>query len=345
MKILTIAGTRPEYLRLVETMKKLDKFFDHKFIWTAQNFESCLSTQFFKEFDYSPHTSLLNNDKLRGVGFIGWAMGKLEELYNLEKPNVILVLGDTNSVLAAVYVAKRLNIPIMHMEAGNRCFDSKRVPEEINRYVIDSIADWHLCYTQRSKEHLLLEGKHPSKIVVVGNPITEVLKKMGNEKLTTKDYYLATIHRKENLSRIIDILMELDLLGKKVIIPLHPTFKSKLDLDGMYIERNYKNIEFIEPTNFSEFLKLEKEAICVITDSGTVPEECYILGVPCVLIRYSTERPELLENNAMVLCPNLQNIRVSIREAIGLNSKAEIIDDYSKYAANNVVKLVSRCAI
>ena len=270
----------------------------------------------------------------------------LEETYLIEKPDAVLVLGDTNASLSAVYVAKRLNIPTFHLEAGNRCYDTKRVPEEINRYMVDSISDWHLCYTQRAREQLLLEGKHPSKVIVVGNPIVEAIKdtKIPKSKYKYK-YYLATIHRKENINnelRLFKILNVLngDEIKHKVIMSFHPSLKAKMK-DYDLNPNDYKNIKFIEPPNFRDFLSLEKYAKAITSDSGTIPEEATILNVPCVLLRFSTERPELLESNSMVVCSNPRELgkamEIATKEKQSLNIK-----EYHSEVSGNIVKILMR---
>ena len=280
-------------------------------------------------------------------------------IVHLKNKNIdmVLVLGDTNGALSTTNVAKRLKIPIFHMEAGNRCYDELNVPEEINRKQIDSISDWHLCYTQRSREQLLFEGYAPNKIIVVGNPIYEVLKKYNmydKYEKTTKKHILVTLHRKENIEdkgRLRIIFESLNELKQKVLVSLHPSLISKLKEFDLYNYVNsLENISFFTPTNFQDFIKLEKDSICVITDSGTIPEECSILNIPCILLRYSTERPELLENNSMILCSNPRDLDCALNIAIHENTKNPIHEntknpihpDYDKAFSNNVIKLLMR---
>jgi len=346
IKILTISGERPSYIRLIPTIRKLDKYFNHKLIWAGQNFEDSLSTQFFKEFNRFPDINFSNPNKKVGIEYFSYILPLLERICKKEKPDCVLVLGDTNASLSAIYVAKRLNIPIYHLESGNRCYDTKRVPEEINRHMIDSISDWHLCYTQRAREQLLLEGKHPSRVMVVGNPIVEAIKDTKSPKNKYKyKYYLATIHRKENINNELRLFKILTVLNgeemkHKVIMSFHPSLKAKMkeyELDF----KKYKNIKFIEPPNFRDFLSLEKYAQAIISDSGTIPEEATILNVPCVLLRFSTERPELLESNSMVVCscPNelSKAIEIATKEKQSLNIK-----EYHTQVSSNVVKILMR---
>ena len=345
-KIAIVTSTRPEIIRLSEVIKKCSNYFDLLHIYTNQNYEDSLSKQFFKEFDINPDIVLSNELKLNGIEFIGWCMKELVAYLKNKNIDMVLVLGDTNGALAVVNVAKRLKIPIFHMEAGNRCYDDLNVPEEINRKQIDRISDWHLCYTQRSREQLLLEGYSPNKIIVIGNPIYEVLKKYDKGNETAKKHILVTLHRKENIEsgdRFIEIFESLDKLKQKVIVSAHPSLISKLKEGGLdsYVN-NLENISFFTPTNFQDFIKLEKNAICVITDSGTVPEECSILNIPCILVRHSTERPELLENNSMVVCSNTQDLNCALNIAINENTENPVHPDYDKPVSNNVIKLLMR---
>ncbi len=198
-KIAIVTSTRPELIRLSEIIKKCSNYFNLLHIYTNQNYDYSLSEQFFKEFNIKPDITLSNELKLNGVEFIGWCMKELSTLLKNKNIDAVLVLGDTNGALSVVNVAKRLKIPIFHMEAGNRCYDELNVPEETNRKQIDRISDWHLCYTQRSREQLLLEGYAPNKIIVIGNPIYEVLKKYDKGGEMAGGYILVTLHRKENI--------------------------------------------------------------------------------------------------------------------------------------------------
>lgn len=305
MKIMTILGTRPEIIRLSLIIKKLDDICTHILVHTGQNSSPSLSNIFFEELQIrKPDYNL----QVTGNTF-GTQMGRLLELTEAiilkEKPDKVLILGDTNSGLAAI-TAERLGVPVFHMEAGNRCFDLK-VPEEINRKIIDSISTFALPYTSGSRENLLKDGISKEKIFVSGNPIFEVINhyKKSIDKsniletleLNDKKYILATIHRAENVDvkeRLELILSSIDSIQRefncKVIFSLHPRTKNKLSNLGWL--NNNSNILFSEPFGFFDFVKLEKHAYFVLTDSGTVQEECCIFNVPTVTIRDTTERPE-----------------------------------------------------
>ena len=345
MKIGIVVSTRPEIIRLSKIIKKCEKYFDTKVIYTNQNYDHSLSTQFFEEFDIETRASFGNINKVSGCKFIGAVMPWLVNEFEAMKYDAILVLGDTNGAFAAVSVAKRLGIPIFHLEAGNRCYDTERVPEEVNRYQIDAISDWHLCYTQRAREQLLLEGKHPSKVIVVGNPIAEIINNLNYiMEINDEEYILATIHRKENISdnvRLYSILRELNNLKIKVKLSYHPSIKNKIENNFTHQLTEFKNIEFMKPSNFKEFINLEFNSTCIVTDSGTIPEEANIIGKPCVLLRYSTERPELLESNSMVMCSNPDNLDKAVEIAINENDDM-YIDDYHDNVSSNVIKLLMR---
>ncbi|NDK09864.1 UDP-N-acetylglucosamine 2-epimerase (non-hydrolyzing) [Candidatus Gracilibacteria bacterium] len=328
-KILTIVGTRPELIRMSEIIKLLDKHTQHIFVHTGQNFTKELHDNFFTDLNIRLPDYQFNQIGKNGLAFIGQMYLDVEKVIIKEKPDAILILGDTHSALSA-YVGKMYGVPIFHMEAGNRCFD-ETVPEENNRKIIDSLSTYLLPYTQRSRENLLLEGYHPSKIIVTGNPISEVISKYTIiENISKEKYVLVTLHRHENLidkNKLEEIFSALRKISEKqkVVLSLHPKLKNmleKYDIKlGDYIEGHL-------PFTFSEFISLEKFATCVLSDSGTVPEECSIFKTPCILLRTSTERPELLENNSMVLSGTryeeiVQAFEVAINTSIG-----EIPSDY-----------------
>ena len=313
MKVLTILGTRPEIIRLSKIIPKLDKYCDHIIVHTGQNYDYELDKIFFHTLKVRKPDYYLN---ARGTFAkqIAIIFEKLEEILIKEKPDRFLVLGDTNSSLGGV-VAKRLMIPVFHMEAGNRCFD-ENVPEEVNRRIIDHSSSILLPYTNRSCENLLSEGISKSRIYITGNPIYEVIKsnlkkiklsKILNElKLKNSSYFLLTLHRQENVDNPKQLLKFINLLkiiikkynNKKIIWPIHPRTKNLLV--GLKINLD-ERIILTKPLNFFDFIKLEENSFCVLTDSGTVQEECSILKVPCIILRNSTERQETLESGAVLI--------------------------------------------
>ncbi|MFC1908810.1 non-hydrolyzing UDP-N-acetylglucosamine 2-epimerase [Chloroflexota bacterium] len=335
MKIMTVLGTRPEIIRLSLIIKKLDQYCDHILVHTGQNFEDSLSTIFFTDL------KLREPDYYLGVASDSFAeqIGKIiieaEKVIIKENPDRILILGDTNSGLVSI-LAKRMGIPVFHLEAGNRCFDD-RVPEEVNRKIIDHASTIFLPYTYRSKENLLNEGIANEKIYVIGNPIYEVIEHHGGEiensrvldklNLQPQQYFLVTMHRAENVDnkdRLKNLLLSLDEINKKhaspIVCSLHPRTKSKIQQFDLKI--NNDNIRFLEPFGFFDFTALEKEARCVISDSGTVQEECCIFRVPNITIRDVTERPETLESGSNMLTGVSPDLILKSLELV-LNEKCE----------------------
>ncbi|MCA0148544.1 MULTISPECIES: UDP-N-acetylglucosamine 2-epimerase (non-hydrolyzing) [Rossellomorea] len=309
MKIVTVLGTRPEIIRLSLIMKKLDLLADeHIIVHSGQNFTHSLNGVFFKELGLREPDYVLA-DKQQSLGEqLSSLFSELEKILLKEKPDKVLVLGDTNSGLSAI-LAERMMIPVVHMEAGNRCFDLN-VPEEKNRKIIDAVSSYNLVYTPYSKTNLLNEGMTSSKIIITGNPIFEVLTHYREQiedslilqdlNLGNQDYFLATIHRAENVDNpvhftsIINALNKLaDTYGKRIILSTHPRTRSKLQSAPQL--SLHPLIELHEPFGFFDFIKLEKNAYCTLTDSGTVQEECCIFHIPTVTIRKTTERPETVD--------------------------------------------------
>ncbi|MBN2400403.1 MAG: UDP-N-acetylglucosamine 2-epimerase (non-hydrolyzing) [Candidatus Aminicenantes bacterium] len=314
MKILTVLGTRPEIIRLSRVIEKLDKLCDHVLVHTGQNFDRNLSDIFFEELKVRKPDHYLG---VKGDSFgqqVGRMLEKVDQVLEKEKPDRLLILGDTNSGLSAI-LAKRRGIPVFHMEAGNRCYDD-RVPEEVNRRVIDHSSDVLMPYTERSRQNLLKEGIDGQRIFVTGNPILEVInhyepeiaksqihKKLGLKK---KKYFLVTLHRAENVDlkpRLKKFMEALDCVQKEYKLPLllslHPHTRQKIE--QFAFKTSNPGIRFIDPPGFFSFISLERNAFCVLSDSGTIQEECCIFKVPNVTLRDVTERPETIECGSNVL--------------------------------------------
>lgn len=304
---MTVFGTRPEIIRLSCTIKKLDKFSQHVLVHTGQNYDEKLSDIFFRELDLRPPDEYLGVAAESFWDQAGQILSRTGDAIERHRPDRILILGDTNSGLVS-FVAARRRIPVFHMEAGNRCFDN-RVPEETNRRVIDHTSDVLMPYTHRSKENLLREGIERQRIFVIGNPIYEVLwafrdqidgaKVLENLGIEPKRYFLVTMHRAENVDdpqRLRNIAKALDRLAldyeQPIIVSVHPRTASKLSQLGHSFD---PKVRLEAPFGFFDFVALEKNACCVITDSGTVQEECCIFKVPNVTIRETTERAETIE--------------------------------------------------
>lgn len=353
MKIMTIFGTRPEIIRLSLILKILDKFCQNTTVHTGQNYEESLSDIFIKDLEVRT-PDIHFGIKAKSFGDqVGQILTKTDEILKKEKPEKILILGDTNSALSAI-VAARMGIPVFHMEAGNRCYDD-RVPEEVNRRLIDHSSEILMPYTQRGKENLVNEGIQRERILVTGNPIIEVLeyfkpqieKSEALEKFQTKsnEYFLATIHRAENVDkedRLAGIFQGLKEVSEKfdkpILISVHPRTAEKLSQFGLTPES--ENIKLLEPLGFFDFIKLEKNARVVLTDSGTVQEECSIFNVPNVTLRDVTERPETVESGSNIISGGKPD---SIVRAVEL--AVSIKADWSppqEYLVKNVSKTVAK---
>ena len=314
MKVLTVLGTRPEIIRLSRVIQKLDQLCEHKLVHTGQNFDKNLSDIFFEQLKVRPPDYYLG---VQGDTFgqqIGQMLAAVDRVLTSERPDALLILGDTNSGLCS-FIAKRMGIPIFHMEAGNRCYDD-RVPEEVNRRVIDHSCTILMPYTQRSKENLVREGIANNRIYVTGNPIKEVIDAYTAEiaqsdvhtrlGLKPGEFFLVTMHRAENVDqveRLRDLVNALERVVQKYGLPLicslHPRTRQKMQQYG--IQAQDERIRFMPPLGFFDFIALEKSAFCVISDSGTVQEECCIFRVPNVTIRDVTERPETVECGSNIL--------------------------------------------
>jgi len=314
MKIMTVLGTRPEIIRLSRVIEKLDKLCTHVLVHTGQNFDVHLSDIFFNELKVRKPDYYL---AIKGETFgqqAGRMLEKVDGVLVKEKPDRLLILGDTNSGLSAI-LAKRRGIPVFHMEAGNRCYDD-RVPEEVNRRIIDHSSDILMPYTERSRQNLLKEGIEGQRIFVTGNPILEVISHYETEiskskiyrefGLEKKKYFLVTMHRAENVDskpRLKSLLSALDQVQKNyrfpLILSLHPHTRQKIA--QFVIKLSKSDIRFIDPPGFFSFIALEREAFCVLSDSGTVQEECCLFKVPNVTIRNTTERPETIECGSNIL--------------------------------------------
>ncbi|AKP80282.1 MULTISPECIES: non-hydrolyzing UDP-N-acetylglucosamine 2-epimerase [Priestia] len=315
MKVMTILGTRPEIIRLSLIIKKLDEYASqHVLVHTGQNFTPSLSEVFFQELNIRKPDYILANQQLSLGEQLSKMYKELEQLFLKEKPDKVLILGDTNSGLSAI-LAERMGISVIHMEAGNRCFDLE-VPEEKNRRIIDAISSFNLPYTPQSKENLIKEGIPSNRIITSGNPINEVLKhyepaiKKSSilEKLSLKenDYFLVTAHRAENVDhedRLLEIMKGINMVAefyqKRIICSIHPRTKSRIE--NISLLEVHPLVEFHEPFGFFDFVNLEKNAFCVLTDSGTVQEECCLFYVPTVTIRKTTERPETIQCGSNML--------------------------------------------
>jgi len=363
MKVMTILGTRPEIIRLSLVIGKLDRLCEHVLVHTGQNFDASLSDLLFQELGVRQPDHILG---VRGDTFgeqIGRMIAASEQVLLAEKPDRLLILGDTNSALSTI-VAKRMGIPVYHMEAGNRCYDD-RVPEEVNRRIIDHCSDVLMPYTERSRANLLREGIRGEHIYVTGNPIYEViehydasiqkssiLSELGLEK---GRYFLVTMHRAENVDiedRLRRLTTALNQVQREyqlpVIVSTHPRTRARMEAFGVELEND--QIRFMSPFRFFDFVSLERNALCVLSDSGTVQEECCMFRVANVTIRDVTERPETIECGSNILSggePEMigQCVNTAVTQLANWRVPAEyIVADVSTAVTKIVLGYRAMCA-
>ncbi len=311
---MTIFGTRPEIIRLNLVLKVLDQHCEHVTVHTGQNYDESLSDVFIRDLEIRTPDEHLGIKSKNFGDQIGQILSKTDELLEKHNPDRILILGDTNSALSAIPAARR-QLPVFHMEAGNRCYDN-RVPEEVNRRIIDHSSSILMPYTQRSKDNLVREGIERDRIFVTGNPIKEVLDHFAGSidaseimkalNVVPFEYFLVTLHRAENVDdagRIAKIFAGLSEVaskfGKTVLVSVHPRTAEKLEQHN--IRPSSPNIRLLKALGFFDFVKLEKNSLAVLTDSGTVQEECAIFGIPNITLRDVTERPETIECGSNIL--------------------------------------------
>lgn len=313
LKITTILGTRPEIIRLQAIIKQIDIDFEQRIVHTGQNFDSNLSGNFFKELGIRDPDLMLNCSNESLGEFLGDLFPKIEQEFTENRPDAILILGDTNSSLVAIQ-ARRMAIPVYHLEAGNRSFDIN-VPEEINRKIVDHCSDFNLCYTEHARRNLIAEGLHSRTISVVGSPLCEVIGNFSPEiessnalsenHLEESKYFLVSLHRQENvddLNRLKQLVNSINIVADKYSLPIlvstHPRTKMKLDHAKLSLS---KLVKLHAPFGFIDYLTLQKKALAVISDSGSVSEESAILGFPAITARNSIERPEAIESGVLIL--------------------------------------------
>lgn len=356
MKVMTLLGTRPEIIRLSRVIELLDRHSEQVLVHTGQNYDDRLSGLFFRELGVREPDVFMG---VRASGFaeqVGQILARSEPLFLEHRPDRLLILGDTNSGLTAI-VARRLGIPVFHMEAGNRCYDD-RVPEEVNRRVIDHASTVLMPYTERSRANLLREGIEGQRVYVTGNPIKQVVDHYADriESSTVLSsfgvqagaYFVVTMHRAENVDRedrLRALVEGLSLLSREYRFPLicsfHPRTRSKVERFDVEIHR--EGLSFVEPLGFFDFVRLEKSAFCILSDSGTVQEEACIFGVPNVTIRDVTERPETVECGSNVLASAdpawmLRAVRLATGEGRGWNPPAEYL---APLVAETVCRIVT----
>jgi UDP-N-acetylglucosamine 2-epimerase (non-hydrolysing) len=356
MKIMTIVGTRPEIIKLCRIIRELDEHTDHILVHSGQNYDYELNDIFFQQLGIRNPDYFLNAVGETVAQTIGNVIIKSDVIMEKERPDAVLLLGDTNSCLAAI-AAKRRKIPIFHMEAGNRCFD-QRVPEEINRKIIDHISDINLTYTEHARRYLLAEGLKPETIIKTGSPMKEVIAYyrpqieasdiLDQLQLEPGHYFVVSAHREENIDSDVnfsDLMASLKAIAEKYNLPMivstHPRTKNRMERLGL--GELDDRIRFLKPLGFLDYVKLQMHACCVISDSGTITEESSILSFPAVTIREVHERPEGMDEGTLIMCGlKAERVLESIDVVISQYSKNlrpfKIVSDYD--AENVSLKVI-----
>ena len=357
MKVMTIVGTRPEIIKLCRVMAELDRHTDHVVVHTGQNYDYELNEIFFEQLGIRRPNHFLDAAGNTAAETIGNVIARADVVMAKEQPDALLLLGDTNSCLAAIS-AKRRRIPVFHMEAGNRCFD-QRVPEEINRKLVDHASDINLVYTEHARRYLLAEGFRPEMVIKTGSPMREVLEyympqieasdALNDLGLTPGEYFVVSSHREENVDNPVNFANLLETLSviadkyrKPVIVSTHPRSRKKLETQNhMGLPAG---VQFLKPLGFFEYVKLQMNAFCVLSDSGTLTEESSILSFPAVMIREAHERPEGMDETVVIMCglkPSqvTDAINVAVAHYEADKRPFTLVPDYE---TNNVSKKVLR---
>lgn len=346
IKVMTVVGTRPEIIRLSRVMNRLDEATQHVLVHTGQNYDYELNQVFFEQLNLRAPDHYLEAAGETPAETIGNVIARADKALQQESPDAVLILGDTNSCLAAI-AAKRRKIPVFHMEAGNRCFD-ERVPEEINRRIVDHVSDINLTYSHLAREYLLREGLPPERVIRIGSPMYEVLEHygpaieasdvLGKLKLQPDNYYVVSAHREENvdveknLNALISILNELSRkYGRRIIMSAHPRTRKRIEEAGLSVN---VGVELHKPFGFMDFVKLELGARAVLSDSGTITEESSILNFPALNLREAHERPEGMEEGAVMMVGLsrervFQGLEVLENQPRGKERLLRIVGDYN----------------
>jgi UDP-N-acetylglucosamine 2-epimerase (non-hydrolysing) len=358
LKVMSIVGTRPEIIRLSRVLAKLDRYTDHVLVHTGQNYDYELNQIFFEELGLRAPDHFLEAVGTTVAETIGNIISRIDPVLEKEQPEAVLVLGDTNSTLAVI-AAKRRKIPIFHMEAGNRCFDA-RVPEESNRTVVDHLADINLPYSDIAREYLLREGLHPIRIIKTGSPMREVLEHyqpqieksevLGRLSLQAMQYFVVSCHREENvddparLDKLVGLLNGLAVrYNERIIVSTHPRTRNRLTGAGAPLD---SRVALLKPLGFPDYVRLQQHARVVLSDSGTISEESSILNFPALNIREAHERPEAMEEGAVMLVGLdlervLQGITILADQPRGEARLLRVVDDYtSSNVSDKVLRVI-----
>jgi len=345
LKIITVVGTRPEIIRLSRILSCFDKNFDHILINTNQNYDYTLNKIFFDDLRLKKPKYLLNCSRKNNIETIGDILSKTYKIFLIEKPDAVVVLGDTNSALSVIS-AKKLKIPVFHLEAGNRCFD-QRVPEEINRKIIDHISDFNFTYSEMARQNLYRENISADTIFKIGSPLFEVInfnydkikssKVLKKLKILKNNFFLFSFHREENiennlnLNKIVEIISNLHKIYKSpILISTHPRTRKKL---GKEIDKFPKEIKFLQPLGYFDYMNLQLSAKLVLSDSGSIIEESNILDFPAICLRETNERQEGIEMGTVIMQMKYQDIINSIEYFKNINFLRDLnnksLNDYS----------------
>lgn len=354
MKVMTIVGTRPEIIKLSTTIKELDKYTEHILVHTGQNYDYELNEIFFKDLGLREPDVYMNAAGENAAETIGNVIIKSDELIKKYQPDAILLYGDTNSCLSVIS-AKRNKVPVFHMEAGNRCFD-ERVPEEINRKVVDHLSDINMTLTEHARRYLISEGLRPETVIKTGSSMKEVLNEC-KENIDNSDvlerlelekgkYFVLSTHREENVDnpRNFKALIEsINAVAEEYKMPIifsaHPRTRKKIETEGI-IFSNYVN--YMKPLGFNDYNKLQQNAFCVISDSGTITEESSIMGFPAITIRQAHERPEGMDEGTLIMSGvDKDDVLDAIKVVTNEDKKPHIVNDYDvDYVGMKVVKII-----
>ena len=356
--VMTIVGTRPEIIKLSRVIAELEKYTNHILVHSGQNYDYELNEVFFQEMGIKKPDYFLNAAAENAVETIANVISKSDKLLEELKPDAILLYGDTNSCLSVIS-AKRRKIPIFHMEAGNRCFD-QRVPEEINRKIVDQLSDINMTLTEHARDYLISEGIRPETVIKTGSSMKEVLeyykkdieksKVLENLKLKEKDFFIVSAHREENIDseqNFNDLLDSLNVIAqtynKRIIVSTHPRTRKKLEL----LDKKDFNplIEFMKPLGFFDYIALQQHSYCAISDSGTITEESSILGFPAITIRQAHERPEGMDEGTLIMSGLKSDDIINAINIVVDQTKENIMNIVKDYDTNNVSKKVVRIIV
>ena len=356
--VMTIVGTRPEIIKLSRVLAELEKYTNHILVHSGQNYDYELNEVFFNEMGIKKPDYFLNAAAPNAAETIANVISKSDKLLEELKPDAVLLYGDTNSCLSVIS-AKRRKIPIFHMEAGNRCFD-QRVPEEINRKIVDQLSDINMTLTEHARDYLISEGIRPETVIKTGSSMKEVLeyykkdieksKVLENLKLKEKDFFIVSAHREENIDseqNFNDLLDSLNVIAltynKRIIVSTHPRTRKKLEsLD----KKDFNPlIEFMKPLGFFDYIALQQHSYCAISDSGTITEESSILGFPAITIRQAHERPEGMDEGTLIMSGLKSDDIINAINIVVEQTKENIMNIVKDYDTNNVSKKVVRIIV